>query len=104
MLRTRRYIELLRVCHLFVFDDSLNSLLCFISVLHPRHKLAYFMSAVWKEKWIKTAEKLVRDRFKCDYPGLKTEDTDGSDSEDPGRQVCHLVLQIRPFFHSSRAL
>jgi len=71
-------------------------------VLHPRHKLAYFRSAGWKEKWVKAAEKLVRDRFKCDYPELETEDAGGSDSEDsvqlvsPSGNIFDNLLSLAP--------
>ncbi|KAF8161867.1 hypothetical protein BJ912DRAFT_865291 [Pholiota molesta] len=36
-------------------------------VLHPRHKLEYFVKAKWEKEWIKTAEKIVRDEFNRSY-------------------------------------
>ena len=44
-----------------------NCLLTRLSVLHPRHKLAYFRHAGWSADWIKTAETLVRTAYEQKY-------------------------------------
>ncbi|GLB45805.1 hypothetical protein LshimejAT787_3000140 [Lyophyllum shimeji] len=36
-------------------------------ILHPRHKLSYFMTAGWKQEWIDTAEELLRAEFDRSY-------------------------------------
>jgi hypothetical protein len=36
-------------------------------VLHPRYKLRYFEKLGWNNEWIKIAEGIVRDEFKCTY-------------------------------------
>ena len=38
-----------------------------ISVLHPRHKLAYFQRAGWAPDWIAAAKDIVRDEFDRSY-------------------------------------
>ena len=85
---------------------SLNYSPCLVSVLHPRHKLAYFKSAGWTDNWIKTAEKLVRNRFKRDYPtnDIEQEKADGNESDDSVHEpeVCNLVIQA--VFHLMNAL
>jgi len=63
-------------------------------VLHPRYKLTYFKSAGWEDSWIKTAEKLVRDRFQSDYDEIETLDAspDTSNAEDLEQQVRAFVF------------
>lgn len=46
------------------------------TVLHPRHKLEYFKTAVWEEDWVETAEGLVRDEFERSYSVLPVPDED----------------------------
>lgn len=38
-----------------------------ISVLHPRHKLAYFRNAGWEEMWVEGAKTLVKTVFNRKY-------------------------------------
>jgi hypothetical protein len=59
-------------------------------VLHPRHKLAYFKTAGWKKDWIKTAKKIVCDRYESHYnKDSVRSDVGGSDLEE--QQVRNLV-------------
>ena len=37
------------------------------AVPYLRHKLFYFKTAHWPNKWIKMAENLIRDKFACSY-------------------------------------
>ncbi len=42
-----------------------------VLVLHPRHKLDYFIKAGWEEDWIERAKQLVRAEFERSYkPGI----------------------------------
>jgi hypothetical protein len=57
-----------------------------LTVLHPRHKLAYFAKASWQPDWIDTARDILRAEFARSYPSL-ADDRDnesvvnGSDTE-----------------------
>jgi hypothetical protein len=68
---------------------------CLISVLHPRYKLTYFKSAGWRDSWISTAEKLVRNRFSTNHAAAKAEqeEADGNGSDDSVHEVCEQVTK-----------
>ena len=67
-----------------------------MSVLHPRHKLAYFKGTGWELDWIDMAEGIVRTEFKCSY----THSQDDAEAYDvtltagtpPVEEVCHSIL------------
>jgi hypothetical protein len=44
------------------------------TVLHPRHKLAYFAAAGWEPDWVATAREIVRDEFDRSYPAQDVEE------------------------------
>ena len=58
-----------------------------IQVLHPSHKLDYFRSAGWEDKWIKTAKDIVRTEFERGYAGMGVKDS-GDDS------VCNIYSYL----------
>ncbi|THH29942.1 hypothetical protein EUX98_g4230 [Antrodiella citrinella] len=58
-------------------------------VLHPRHKLEYFITANWDAEWIATAKRITYDKFLNSYVGRAiaeedNEDDSGDDSDKPG--------------------
>jgi hypothetical protein len=53
-------------------------MIVFLTVLHPRHKLAYFKSARWEEEWIETAASLVREEFERSYLEVDIDDGDAT--------------------------
>lgn len=52
--------------HYFFTDIVLYS-----TVLHPRHKLNYFLKAKWESEWINTAQELVQDEFRRNYKSIE---------------------------------
>jgi len=50
----------------------------FTLVLHPHHKLKYFKTVGWEDKWIDAAEQIVMDEFERKYANLP----DGGDDDD----------------------
>ena len=64
--------------------------------LRPHHKLDYFKSAKWDEKWIKTAKQIVRDEFERTYKGSGTADSTTFNAEcDTGlKKVCPSVFSV----------
>ena len=56
-------------------------LLTSITVLHPRHKLAYFKSANWELEWIKSAEKIVCKKYEHSYASRNTSIDHGDEVE-----------------------
>jgi hypothetical protein len=83
----------------------ISFLLCVLIVLHPRHKLMYFQTAKWNDKWIKTAESLVRDEFERSYNCINEldievidNDTEASSSETVNKsKVCVLFVAFKSF-------
>jgi hypothetical protein len=74
-------------------------LLCFTNwpvwkVLHPRHKLGYFKSAKWDDKWIKTAKQIVRDEFERTYKDSGAADSTSFNAKHDTalKKVCPLVF------------
>ena len=63
--------------HLFFTDVPL-----YLTVLHPRHKLTYFLKAKWELEWINTAQELVEDEFQRNYASIDVveEVTNGSNN------------------------
>ena len=68
------------------------------SVLHPRHKLAYFKMAGLEQEWIKTARELVRDAFERSYKQEDTWDQDEPTLDKPitKKKVCTNRLSLLP--------
>ena len=65
----------------------LSSLFCLwldpdLLVLHPRHKLQYFVHTKWNPDWIETAKDLVREKWEEVYALLEIEPEDGSEVEE----------------------
>ncbi|KIL00687.1 hypothetical protein PAXRUDRAFT_129217, partial [Paxillus rubicundulus Ve08.2h10] len=52
--------------HYYLLTDS-SEVYHIALVLHPFHKLAYFKTVHWEDKWIETAEALVYDRYTHSY-------------------------------------
>lgn len=50
--------------NVFIFNTKTT---CFLLVLHPSHKLAYFKRAKWPADWIKTAEDITRNEYCRSY-------------------------------------
>jgi len=55
-------------------------------VLHPSHKLAYFVQAGWDDEWRATAEEIVRAEFERAYADLKVIDSQNTEN------VCKLFM------------
>jgi len=51
--------------HLFFTD-----VLLYLTVLHPHHKLTYFLKAKWELEWINATQELVEDKFQCNYVSI----------------------------------
>ena len=62
-------------------DPSSITLLTLITVLHPRHKVAYFKSANWEPEWIESAEKIVRKEYERSYASRTTSIDHGDEVE-----------------------
>lgn len=54
------------------------------TVLHPRHKLAYFKTAKWRQSWIDTAEAIVRAEYQRSYADDAAVST--SDESEPNHE------------------
>jgi hypothetical protein len=70
-------------------------------VLHPRHKLAYFKTALWEEEWIETAASLVREEFERSYLEVVVQENDDGDVEMVDATAGTVVDDspaVRPFF------
>jgi hypothetical protein len=59
--------ELYRIAIRMSLLVFLLSILIFLVVLHPRHKLQYFQKAHWKPEWVAAAEQILRDEFDRTY-------------------------------------
>lgn len=58
-------------------------------MLHPRHKLEYFKTAVWIDDWIDTAETLVHKELEQSYSMLNV-----SDEEDEPEIVTGVPVRL----------
>ncbi|KAF9442426.1 hypothetical protein P691DRAFT_608229, partial [Macrolepiota fuliginosa MF-IS2] len=56
--------SLLNECYLLMDDSEVYHI---TTVLNPKHKLKYFEKSGQNQKWIDTAEEIVRDVFKYTY-------------------------------------
>ena len=72
-----------------IINSLSNSFL--FSVLHPRHKLAYFKTVGRTREWIDTTEALVRGRFESRYAMTEA----GNDREDSGDQDSEDAAEVR---------
>lgn len=68
------------------------------TVLHPRHKLAYFKKAGWEMSWIDEAEALVEERYLAKYATRYTDDNDNvmssGDTTDGIQKVSDHICQL----------
>jgi hypothetical protein len=48
------------------------------TVLHPRHKLSYFIKAGWEPEWIETARKITRTEFDRSYPAKANHESEST--------------------------
>ena len=89
-------------CLFFEFTEG--CLLSCLSVLHLRHKLAYFKAAEWEPAWIETARDIVRDEFKQSYKNKKASE-EASDEEvveaDKPSAVRYLAIFVVHTLNSS---
>ena len=78
LLPVDRYIWGILNCYGWVPISPMTTLLtiAFLTVLHPRHKLAYFKTVWWEEEWIKTAASLVHEQFERSYLEVDINDGD----------------------------
>ena len=66
-----------------------------MSVLHPRHKLAYFNEAGWELEWIHTAEGIVRAEFERSYvPGRDDVEDDEIATPAVSEVPCLTILSV----------
>ena len=66
-----------------------------MSVLHPRHKLAYFNEAGWELEWIDTAEGIVRAEFERSYvPGRDDAEDDEIATPAVSEVLCLTILSV----------
>ena len=63
-----------------------------MSVLHPRHKLAYFTKAGWEPDWIDNVWDIIRSEFEASYTNGAEGDGD-TEREDLNSEVDVSVLQ-----------
>ena len=66
-----------------------------MSVLHPRHKLAYFKEAGWELEWIDRVEGIVCAEFECSYmPGR--DDAEDNEIATPAvlEVLCLTILSV----------
>ena len=77
-----RSIALPWVIPFFVNDDLL--IITISKVLHPRHKLEYFMKAGWTQEWINEARAIVCDEYERSYEALVVDLKADSESDEPG--------------------
>lgn len=80
-------------------------------VLHPRLKLSYFKTAHWKDEWIKTTEKVVRNEFEHSYMTDALDDITVIDDVTPDShqnlKACfhlYLVLYLLTYVLTSPAM
>lgn len=59
-----------------------------IPVLHPKHKLKYFTKTGWDKAWIKTVEKIIRDKFKRSYKDYVIPNTSKAGDALVSKKVC----------------
>ena len=64
-----------------------------MTVLHPRHKLAYFAKASWQPDWIDTARDILHAEFDQSYPATADDGDDRSvvDGVDPEKVRAALI-------------
>ncbi|KAF8834747.1 hypothetical protein BDN67DRAFT_873668, partial [Paxillus ammoniavirescens] len=53
--------------HYYSLTDSSEVPYDQLTVLHPRHKLAYFKTARWEDEWIVTTEQLMHEEYMQSY-------------------------------------
>ena len=70
----------------------------YIIVLHPRHKLLYFKTAHWEDKWIATAKRLVRDKFASLYMNIEANNSidiaEAMPDKEKDIKVCMLTILL----------
>jgi hypothetical protein len=76
-----------------------------ILVLHPQHKLRYFKTAGWEDKWINVAEQIVRDEFKQKYADLPGESSGDKDNSilSPKKKKVHNIFNNLPSLAAPKA-
>ena len=87
-------------------------MIAFLTVLHPRHKLAYFKTAQWEEEWIETAASLVHEEFERPYLEVDINDGDAdvvdatavSTVDDSDLPVVHLFFVFKLMLFTSYIL
>jgi len=72
----------------FVFH-ILSSSLIIALVLHPSHKLEYFKTADWDDKWQEAAVDIVRTEFERAYVDFEVDD------DDDGNEVSTNFILVR---------
>jgi hypothetical protein len=53
-------------------------LIVLLTVLHPRHKLSYFIKAGWEPDWIETAREITRTEFDRSYPAKPNHESESA--------------------------
>jgi hypothetical protein len=64
------------------------------TVLHPRHKLAYFKSAKWEPERIESTEKIVREVYERSYASRAATNHDDEVEELPGGPLVSTKILV----------
>jgi hypothetical protein len=68
----------------------LTDILLYLSVLHPCHKLTYFLKAKWESEWISTTQELVQDEFRRNYESIEIVEEVTNDNNNGIQLVCSV--------------